>query len=161
MSKRYIIRPATMEDEETILKLSRFVADNYTRSYLGDEIVDRYIDSGNCDADMRKGIKNSTLLLLDEKIIGIMIWHENQMLGFMVDICCHGTGAAQYFCNQIIPEKLKRYHALHLECFDKNHRGIAFYKKTGWTEYGQIEDEVVNGHRILFKLTKWAPPCVY
>ena len=154
MSNSYIIRPATMEDEENMLKLSRFVADNYTRSYLGDQIVDWYIDSGNCDEDIRKGMKSSTLLMHDEKIIGIIIWHENQLHGFMIDICYHGTGAAQYFCDQIIPEKLKLYNELHLECFDKNHRGIAFYKKTGWTEYGQIEDEVINGHRILFKLTR-------
>lgn len=77
MSKGYTIRPATMEDEENIIKLSRSVADNYTRSYLGDQVVDWYIDSGNCDEDIRKGIKSSTLLLLDEKIIGIMIWREN------------------------------------------------------------------------------------
>lgn len=64
MSKNYIIRPATMEDEENIFKLSRFVADNYTRSYLGDQIIDWYIDSDNCDEDIRKGIKISTLLLL-------------------------------------------------------------------------------------------------
>lgn len=64
MSKNYIIRPATMEDEENIFKLSRFVADNYARSYLGDQIIDWYIDSGNRDEDIRKGIKSSTLLLL-------------------------------------------------------------------------------------------------
>lgn len=150
MSKNYIIRPATMEDEENIFKLSRFVADNYTRSYLGDQIIDWYIDSGNFDEDIRKGIKSSTQLLLDEKIIGIMIWYENQMNVFMIDICYHGTGTAQYFINQVIPDKLNLYNELHLECFDKNHRAIAFYKKIGWTEYGKIEDEMVNGHRILF-----------
>lgn len=136
------------------MKLSRSVADNYTRSYLGDKIVDWYIDSGKCDEDMRKGIESSILLLLDEKIIGIMIWRENHLQGFMIDICCHGTGAAQYFCSQVIPEKLNLYNELHLECFNNNHRAIAFYKKNGWTEYGQIEDEMINGHRILFKLTK-------
>ena len=44
MSNSYINRPATMEDEENILKLSRFVADNYIHSCLGDQIVDWYID---------------------------------------------------------------------------------------------------------------------
>ena len=140
MSNNYIVRPATMQDEESIIKLSRHVANNYTRSYLGGQIVDWYIDSRNCDEDIKKEIKNTTLLLLDEKIIGIMIWNENEMRGFMIDIRYHGTGAAQFFCNQIIPEKLNVYNELYLECFDKNHRGIAFYKKTGWVEYGQIED---------------------
>ena len=59
MNNNYIIRQATIEDEENMLKLSKFVADNFTRNYLGDEIVDWYIDSGNCDEDMRKGINNS------------------------------------------------------------------------------------------------------
>lgn len=154
MNKNYKIRPATMQDEQDILRLSRIVADKFTRSYLGDKIVDWYIDSGSCDEDMRKEILNSTLLLLDEQVIGNMIWHENQMHGFMIDILHHGTGAAQYFCSQIIPEKLKLYDELFVECFDKNFRGIAFYKKSGWTECGQVKDEMINGYRILFKLTK-------
>ena len=130
MSKSYVIRPATVKDAENIIKLSRYVTDKYTRFFLGDRIVDWYINSGTCDEDIRKDVKNTTLLLLDDKIIGIMIWHENQLVGFMIDICYHGTGAAQYFCNQIIPKKLNLYNELHLECFDKNYRGIAFYKKT-------------------------------
>lgn len=128
MSDTYSIRPATEKDESAMITLSRIVADRYTRSYLGNQVVDWYINSGNCDADMRKGLKNSTVLLLDEKIIGIMTWHENQLQGFMIDPDYHGTGAAQYFCNQIIPEKLNLYKELHLECFDRNHRGISFYK---------------------------------
>ncbi len=107
MNNNYIIRQATIEDEENMLKLSKFVADNFTRNYLGDEIVDWYIDSGNCDEDMRKGINNSTLLLQNDQIIGIMVWKENNLQAFMVDISFHGTGAAQYFCDQIIPKKLK------------------------------------------------------
>lgn len=141
MNNNYIIRQATIEDEENMLKLSKFVADNFTRNYLGDEIVDWYIDSGNCDEDMRKGINNSTLLLQNDQIIGIMVWKENNLQAFMVDISFHGTGAAQYFCDQIIPKKLKLYNEIYLECFDKNQRGIAFYKKTGWIEYGRIEDK--------------------
>ena len=154
MSDTYSIRPATEKDESAMITLSRIVVDRYTRSYLGNQVVDWYINSGNCDADMRKGLKNSTVLLLDEKIIGIMTWHENQLQGFMIDPDYHGTGAAQYFCNQIIPEKLNLYKELHLECFDRNHRGISFYKKNGWKEYGRLKDELIHGFRILFKLEK-------
>lgn len=154
MNRSYVIRTAVVEDEADILKLARDVADKFTRTYLGDENVDWYIDSGSCDEDMKKEVANATLLLLDEKIIGTMIWHDNQMHGFMVDAPYHGTGAAQYFCEQIIPQKLEQYKELILECFDKNQRAIVFYEKTGWHEYGRIKDETVDGFRVLFKLTK-------
>jgi hypothetical protein len=57
MSKCYVIRPATTEDEKDILKLSRYIADSYTRSYLGDKTVNWYIDSGSCDEDMKKKLQ--------------------------------------------------------------------------------------------------------
>ena len=154
MNKNYMIRAAVAEDEADILRVARDVADVFTRAYLGDEAVDFYINSGSCDEDMRKEIANATLLLLNKKIIAVMIWHDNQMQGFMTQIPYHGTGAAQYFCEQIIPEKLQQYGELILECFDKNERAIAFYQKTGWLEYGRIKDETIDGYRILFKITK-------
>lgn len=154
MSKCYVIRPATTEDEKDILKLSRYIADSYTRSYLGDKTVNWYIDSGSCDEDMKKEIANTTLLLLHGFIIGIMIWHDNQMHGFMIDVPYHGTGVAQYFCEQMIPEKLKQYGEIYLECFDKNQRAIAFYEKTGWREFDRVKDEIIDGYRIIFKIIK-------
>lgn len=154
MSKDYKIRNATFADETEILEMARNVTDVCSRAYLGDETVDRYINSGSCDSDMKKNISNMILLTIKNKIIGLMIWHSNQMFGFMIDIPYHGTGAAQYFCNKIIPEKFNEFDELVLECFDNNARGINFYKKMGWIEYDRIKDAEINGSRILFKISK-------
>lgn len=154
MGLKYTIKLAEIEDMKHILRLARKVANEFTRAYLGDKIVDEYINSGLCDEDMKKEISNTLILYLENEIIGLMIWKENKMQGLMIDSKYHGTGAAQYFCNQIILEKLRIFDMLYLECFDKNERAIAFYKKAGWNQYDIIKDDMIEGYRILFKFTK-------
>ncbi len=150
----YITRKANLDDKGEILRIARDVTDKFSRQYLGNEAVDWYINSGSCDNDMVNDIPNMDLLLKDDKIIGMMIWHNELMHFLMIDLPYHGTGAAQYFCNQIIPNKLEKYSQLKLECFDANERGNAFYIKNGWTEYDRITDEMTGGYRILYKLIK-------
>ncbi len=150
----YSIRKAELNDKEEILRIARDVTDKFSRKYLGDEAVDWYINSGSCDNDMINDIPNMNLLIKDDTIIGMMIWHEELMHFLMIDIPFHGTGAAQCFCEQIIPKKLEQYGLVKLECFDANERGNAFYIKSGWTEYDRIKDEMTGGNRILYKLTK-------
>ncbi len=151
---QYKIRQATPNDEKQILKIARDVTDKFTRTYLGDEAVDWYINSGSCDNDMKNDIPNMLLLTEEETIVGMMIWHSDLMHFLMIDIPYHGTGAASYFCKEIIPLKLQEYGEIHLECFDKNERGNAFYIKDGWIEYDRIPDEMTGGNRILYKKTK-------
>ncbi len=150
----YSIRKAELNDKEEILRIARDVTDKFSRKYLGDEAVDWYINSGSCDNDMINDIPNMNLLIKDDTIIGMMIWHEELMHFLMIDIPFHGTGAAQYFCEQTIPEKLEQYSLVKLECFDANERGNSFYIKSGWTEYDRIKDEMTGGNRILYKLIK-------
>lgn len=150
MQTKYKIRQALPEDEKEILKIAREVTDQFTRTYLGDEAVDWYIASGCCDNDIKKDVSNMLLLAEDEKIIGMMIWHGDLLHLLMMDTLYHGTGAAQYFCGEILPEKLKEFKKIRLECFDKNVRANSFYKKTGWIEYDRIQDEMTGGNRVLY-----------
>lgn len=153
MVKHYQVRKAEPSDEPEILRIARNVTDKFTRTYLGDEAVEWYINSGSCDKDMRDGMENMTVLLLDNHIIGMTIWLDNLMHLLLIDLPYHGTGAAQYLCNAVIPQKLEKYQTIKLECFDKNERGNAFYQKTGWQEYGREPDEMTGGNRILYQKT--------
>ena len=154
MQTKYKIRQALPKDEKEVLKIAREVTDKFTRTYLGDEAVDWYINSGCCDNEIKSDISNMLLLAEDEKIIGMMIWHDDLMHLLMIDSAYHGTGAAQYFCDEIIPEKLKEFEKIRLECFDKNERANSFYKKTGWIEYDRISDEMTGGNRVLYMRIK-------
>ena len=154
MQTKYKIRQALPEDEKEVLKIAREVTDKITITYLGDEAVDWYINSGCCDEDIKNDISNMLLLIMDEKIIGMMIWHCDLMHLLMIDSLYHGTGAAKYFCDEIIPEKLKEFKEIRLECFDKNERANAFYKKTGWIEYDIIPDEMTGGNRVLYMMVE-------
>lgn len=154
MSCKYLIRNAEPRDEKQILEIARNVTDKVTREYLGDKAVDWYINSGECDKDMKNDICNMLVLIYQQKIIGMMIWHNELLHFLMIDIPYHGTGAAKYFCENVIPKKLEEFKEIHVECFDKNERGNAFYEKMGWEEYDRITDEMTGGNRVLYKMTK-------
>lgn len=107
MEKNYTIRKATASDETVILQIARRVTDKFTRNYLGDEAVGWYIESGSCGKDMREGIDDMTVLLLNDKLIGMTIWINNLMQLLLIDIPYHGTGAAQYLCDAVIPQNFR------------------------------------------------------
>lgn len=153
---QYQIRQAEPADQEQILQLARDITDRYTRTYLGDKLVDWYLDSGACDEEILQNYDQLLVMLDGNTVIGLMIWKENLMHLLMVAIPYHGTGAAQYFCNQVIPEKRKEFGELKLECFEANARANQFYRKTGWTEYARIPDELTGGSRILYHMGKEA-----
>ena len=123
MQGKYRIRQALPEDEKEVLKIARKVTDKFTRTYLGDKAVDWYINSGCCDNDIKNDISNMLLLIEDEKIIGMMIWHGDLMHLLMIDSLYHGTGAAN-----------------------------SFYKKTGWIEYDKIPEEMTGGNRVSYMM---------
>lgn len=148
------IRKALKSDEKEILELARKVTDEYTRTYLGDEAVDYYINSGSCDNDMKKDIDNMYLLADNDKIIGLTIFYKNLMNLLLIDNNYFGSGAAKFFCDKIFIKAFERYEDIILECFDKNERALAFYKKIGFKEYGREKELAVKGERILMRLKK-------
>ena len=111
-----------------------------------------YIDSGSCDLDFRKYFKNTTVLLLEEEIIGQIIWIDNVIQGFLIDIPYWGTGAAQYLMNETMNQRFNQHEEITLECFETSPRANAYYKKMGFVKAGYIEDEMAN--RIIYKMTK-------
>jgi hypothetical protein len=141
MEKNYIIRKATKEDISTILEMGVGIVDKYERTHLGDEMVNGYIGSGACKADFIKHIDNTQLLLLDNKVIGLIIWIEDRIQGFLIDIPNWGAGAAQYLINSTLAVKFQEYEEVKLECFKSSPRANAFYKKMGWKETEIIESD--------------------
>ena len=152
--KNYTIRAAVQSDEDTIIKLARRVTDVEARVYLGDAIVNWYLNSRACDNDIKKDLPNMLVLIEGQTVIGIMVWHGALLHLLMLDIPHHGTGAAHYFCNAIIPNKLEEFGTIYLECFEKNERGNSFYRKTGWVAYDKTADVITGGNRVLYRMSK-------
>lgn len=146
---KYTIRKATTDDKQNILKMGRRIVDKYERTHLGDSIVDEYIESGDCDTDFLKYFDNITVLVLDTNIIGLIIWIDNIVQGFLIDIPYWGTGAAQYLMNTTLDDKFQVYNEVTLECFESSPIANAYYKKTGWKKVGLIKDDIAN--RIVYK----------
>lgn len=148
----YIIRKATPADKQKILVMGRNIVDKYERTHLGDTMVDGYINSGACDNDFLKNFDNTTVLELNNEIIGLIIWIDNVIQGFLIDFPYWGTGAAQHLINTTINSKFKEFNEVTLECFETSPRANAFYKKMGFKKDGLIKDDMAN--RIIYKKIK-------
>ncbi len=137
----YKIVKATKADLPQIQEMGRSVVDDYERTHLGDEVVDGYIGSGACDADFAKHLDNTQLLLLDKVAIGLIIWIDNRLQGFLIDIPYWGIGAAQHLLTETLRERFEHYDEVYLECFESSPRANAFYTKMGWERGECIESD--------------------
>lgn len=149
----YMIRKATKDDLEHIIRLGNKSLDEYERTHLGDEMVDSYIKSGKSSIELIENIDNTNVLIYDDTIIGFICWKEDNLTGFVIDSSHWGTGAAQHFLNSMLSEKLRLYKEVSLECFESSPRANSFYKKMGWVNVDTISDESAN--RVIYKKLRY------
>jgi RimJ/RimL family protein N-acetyltransferase len=132
---KWSVRKAENHDVGILVSMARRVADTYNREFLGDEVIDEFINSGACDKEVLDNLEKMYVLLYEDRIIGYCVLHDNWVKAFLIDIEYHGTGAAKYFLTELTQKMSGQYESLHLECFEPNARAIAFYEKFGWKHY--------------------------
>ncbi len=147
----FTIRKATNNDEECLINLSRKTINSNFRSFMGDEAVDAFINSGMADKEITDNITNIFVLQLNNAIIGLCIWKDNLLHLMMIDPDFQGTQAASYFIDCIGHKKLQEYDEILLECFENNMRANAFYKKCGWIMYKKELDADFDWYRLFYK----------
>lgn len=147
----YIIRKATDHDKEILILLSRKTISTNFPSFIGNEAVQEFINSGMADKEITDNIDETIVLEQNDEIIGLSIWKDNLLHLFMVDPNYQGSGAAGYFLEHISDVKLQEYEELYLECFENNLRANSFYKKCGWKIVGKELDREEGWYRFLYK----------
>lgn len=145
----YTIRKATEKDLDIILPMGRKIVDEYERTHLGDEMADGFINSGMCDQIYRDSLPNTSVLIDEKKIIGLIITVENTVQGFLINKTHWGTGAAQYLMSETLKAMAKTYNEVSLECFESSPRANSYYRKIGW-EKTEVKD-TDSGRMVVYK----------
>ena len=83
------IRKAQADDLSEIQDIARRTIDKSYRSFLGDEGVDWFINSGESDRELQKHIENCDVLLKDNAIVAFTIYFEDLIHLMMVDVSLH------------------------------------------------------------------------
>lgn len=145
----YIIRKATEKDLDIILSMGRKIVDEYERTHLGDEMADGFINSGMCDQIYRDSLQNTSVLIDEKQIIGLIITVENTVQGFLINKKHWGTGAAQYLMSETLKTMAKKYNEVSLDCFESSPRANSYYKKDGWKKT-EVKD-TDSGRMVVYK----------
>ena len=151
MSKVHI-RKAQVDDLPTMQEIARRTIDKCYRSFLGDEGVDWFINSGESDTELETHLPDCDVLLRDEKIVAFTIYFDDIVHLMMVDVDLQRTGVG----SQLLAHSESRLFVsdktvIRLETFEGNQQAINFYLKKGWSLTRKQKDEEHGFIRVFFE----------
>ncbi len=140
--RKFYIRKAQVDDLPTMQEIARRTIDKCYRSFLGDEGVDWFINSGESDKELEKHISNCDVLLREENILAFTIYFDDLIHLMMVDVDLQRTGIG----SQLLAHSEQRLFAsgktvIRLETFEGSEQATGFYLKNGWSLTRKQEDE--------------------
>ena len=86
------IRKATHEDLRVIQEIARGTIDKSYRSFLGDELVDWFLRSGESDKELEHRLENCDVLTMDGSVAAFTIYFDDLIHLMMVDSYLHRNG---------------------------------------------------------------------
>ncbi len=144
------IRKATKSDIKVLKDLSKKTINANYRTFLGDEPVAAFIDSGAVDQYVDENIESCSVILSDGNVAGYAVTKDNLIDLMMIDDDFHrrglGTKILEY-CEEML---FKNYDELILESFEENHKANNFYKKNGWIETKRRFDKSSGVNKVVF-----------
>ena len=79
------IRKPKLEDLDTLMTISRKTINASYRSFLGDENVNWFLESGSSEEYVKDNINVTDVILLNEKIIGYSVYKDNMIDLMLID----------------------------------------------------------------------------
>ncbi|MFD4403023.1 GNAT family N-acetyltransferase [Nocardia sp. NPDC058499] len=130
-----VVRPALRADITALQEIARRTIDASYRSFLGDEGVDRFIDSGASDEHVESHVRQGHVYCLDVHgdPAGLMILDGPTVDLMMIDIRNHRRGLGKLLLSRAEEILFARYSEIRLETFAGNAAAIAFYRACGWS----------------------------
>ena len=145
------IRKATIADTETLVSLSRRTISKSYRTFLGDEGVDGFIDSGEIERFIDQSIDQTSVLVVEGKIIGYSVSEDNLISLMMIDADYHRRGYGSALLEHMEKALFVTHKELSLESFEMNHNANNFYRKHGWIEDRRFVNPDYNIDMIAFR----------
>ena len=143
-----------------MIELSRKTISASYRPFLGDQAVDRFLDSGAADRYVQENLNCCRVLVRDGQIVGYAVYRANRVDLMMIDQAFHRQGLGTELLWQVEEILGRMYGELTLESFEANQPANAFYRKNGWQEVSRYFDESSGVSKIVFqKLTGRTSRC--
>ncbi len=147
-----LIRKAQSNDLPIMQEIARRTIDKCYRSFLGDEGVDWFINSGEADKELQKYINNCDVVIQENTIVAFSIYFEDLIHLMMVDVVLHRTGIGSKLLAHSEHQLIAcGYITIRLETFEGNHQAINFYLKNGWSITMKQEDKEHGFIRVFFE----------
>ena len=150
------IRKAQADDLPAMQAIARRTIDKCYRTFLGDEGVDWFINSGESDRELEKHIEQCDVLVEDDEVVAFAICFDDLVHLMMVDVSLHRTGLGSMLLahceNQLFTQG---YSPIRLETFEGNHQAINFYNKNGWCVTKKEKDKEHGFMRVVFEKEPW------
>ena len=143
------IRKAKIEDLESIQAVARDTIDKCYRSFLGDEGVDHFINSGESDKEVKTHLSNCTVLEVDDQIKGYCVAFDDFIHILMISPRLQRGGLGSRLLLHLERELLDSgQNKLRLETFKNNEQAINFYQKNRWLIEREERDESFGFTRV-------------
>jgi len=147
------IRNASTHDLAKIQAIARRTIDACYRSFLGDEGVDWFINSGASDQYLSDNLDDCRVLEVEGGIIGFSVAKGELIDLMMVDCGAHRHG----YGSKLLADCERRLFSLHdelrLESYEGNERANTFYGKHGWIVRDKAFDEDADTYKLIFVKT--------
>jgi len=153
------IRKAKPEDLPALQDIARRTIDQCYRSFLGNEGVDWYIGSGECDREIERHIGHCVVATQKDKIAGFSMFFDNILHFILVDVQHHRKGIGSELISYAEKSLFTAGHdIIQLETIDGNQNALDFYLKNGWTIVSKQKDKTYDFMRnILEKASSRTP----
>ncbi|WP_339228731.1 GNAT family N-acetyltransferase [Oceanobacillus sp. FSL K6-2867] len=129
------------------------VRKNYT-SFLGEDNVNYFINSGMSDKEINDHLDNMIVCEYNDEVVGICVYLDDLLHLIMVKYGYQGQGIGKVIIDYVENEMFKKHKIIKLETFEKNYPTITFYKKNGWFEEDKQYSELTGGYILTFKKRK-------
>ncbi|MGV2987835.1 GNAT family N-acetyltransferase [Vibrio sp. E150_011] len=128
------IRKAQRSDLASIQQLARDTINTCYRSFLGDEGVDWFINSGESDKEVEKQLLNCVVLESNDTVQGYCAFEHDFVHILMVSPQIQRSGFGAMLLGYVEHEMSLLGHSHYrLETFQNNEQAIQFYLKNGWS----------------------------
>ena len=133
-------------------EIARRTIDKCYRSFLGDEGVDWFINSGESDKELQRHLDNCDLVIKNNTVVGFSIYFKDLIHLMMVDVAMQRNGIGSKLLTHSGQQLFARGNAIiRLETFEGNHQAINFYVKNGWSLLKHEEDQEHGFTRVFFE----------
>ena len=146
------IKIATINDLPQIQQLAKQVMSDCYRSYLGDKMVDWFIESGGIDEELAANLENCSILCNKQEGIGFSLIQQHTIQLIMVATHFQRKGYGSLLlnhCESILSKQ--KYHTIQVETFRNNTQATSFFKKNGWEIIYESEKDIFGFVRVLLE----------